>query len=159
VLGRHAAFSPLATRPCAEAVLTMRPQRRVFMPGTAARMAWKAADRLMAMIKSHFSSGNCSIGATCWMPALLTSTSTEPNALSAVLIMAAISAGFAMSAGEWIALMPNSFSSEARSFSIAVLSPKPLITTLAPSCASARAMASPIPEVDPVTTAFFPLSI
>jgi len=37
--------------------------------------------------------------------------------------------------------------------------PKPLIVTLAPSLASALAMPSPIPEVEPVTTAFFPLSI
>src|SRR5258708_19105974 len=47
----------------------------------------------------------------------------------------------------------------ARSVSIAALSPKPLIITLAPSLASARAMASPIPEVEPVTTADFPLSM
>ena len=35
----------------------MRPQPRAFMPGTAARMAWNADDRLMAMIASHFSGG------------------------------------------------------------------------------------------------------
>ena len=39
-----------ATSEWAEAVLMMRPHLRAFMPGTAARMAWKAADRLMAMI-------------------------------------------------------------------------------------------------------------
>ena len=42
---------------------------------------------------------------------------------------------------------------------MAAASPKPLITTLAPSCANARAMASPIPEVEPVTTAFFTFSM
>src|SRR6266699_2775898 len=47
----------------------------------------------------------------------------------------------------------------ARSVSIAALSPKPLITTLAPSPAMARAIASPIPEVEPVTTAVFPFSM
>src|ERR1700750_1164107 len=55
--------------------------------------------------------------------------------------------------------MPKSFSSEARSFLIAALSPKPLIIRLAPSCASARAVASPMPEVEPVTRAVLPLSI
>ena len=60
----------------------MRPHLRAFMPGSAARMAWKAADRLMAMIASHFSIGNSSIGATCWMPALLTRMSTAPNVCS-----------------------------------------------------------------------------
>ena len=60
----------------------MRPHLRAFMPGTAARMAWKADDRLMAMIWSHFSIGNSSIGETNWMPALLTSISTDPKVFS-----------------------------------------------------------------------------
>jgi hypothetical protein len=80
--------------------LMMRPHLRAFMPGTAARMAWNAADRLMAMIWSHFSIGNSSIGATYWMPALLTSTSSEPKVFSVVCTMSAISAGLVMSAGE-----------------------------------------------------------
>ncbi|CAH1661729.1 hypothetical protein CHELA40_12134 [Chelatococcus asaccharovorans] len=50
-------------------------------------------------------------------------------------------------------MTPKSFSMPLRSFSIAAASPKPLITTLAPSLARARATASPIPLVDPVTTA------
>ncbi len=57
----------------------IRPQFFAFMPGTAARMVWNAADRLIAMIASHFSGGNSSIGATCWMPALLTRMSTAPK--------------------------------------------------------------------------------
>src|SRR4030095_13539825 len=60
----------------------MRPQPRFFMCGTAARMPWKADDRLMAMMASHFSIGNSSIGETNWMPALLTRMSTLPNVLS-----------------------------------------------------------------------------
>jgi len=56
----------------------IRPQPRAFMPGMAARMPWKAEVRLMAMIWSHFSIGKSSIGETNWMPALFTSTSTEP---------------------------------------------------------------------------------
>ena len=63
-------------------------------------MVWKAAARLMAMIMSHFSTGNSSIGATYWMPALFTKTSTLPSVCSAVLIMPAISAGLLMSAPE-----------------------------------------------------------
>ena len=61
----------------------MRPQPRFFMPGTAARMAWKADDRLIAMIASHFSIGKSSIGETNWMPALLTRMSTEPKVVLA----------------------------------------------------------------------------
>src|SRR5215467_11387574 len=155
----YATLKGEATSECAEAVEMMRPHLRAFMPGTAARVAWKADERLMAMIWSHFSIGNSSIGATYWMPALLTRMSTDPNVVSAVLIMAAISAGLVMSAGEYIALTPNSFSIPARSFSISAGVPKPLMVTLAPSCAKARAIARPMPEVDPVTTAFFPFSM
>ena len=78
----------------------MRPQFRRFMPGTAARMLWNEDERLMAMMASHFSIGKSSILATCWMPALLTSTSSEPNSCSVAAIMAAISAGLLMSAAE-----------------------------------------------------------
>src|SRR6185437_5579597 len=55
--------------------------------------------------------------------------------------------------------MPKSFSKPARSFSIAAASPKPFSMMLAPSAASARAVASPIPEVEPVTKAVLPFSI
>src|SRR5690242_6665950 len=82
----------------ADAVFMMRPHLRAFMPGKAARTAWKADDRLMAMMASHFSGGKSSIGETNWMPALLTRMSTAPNALSASATMAAISAGLVMSA-------------------------------------------------------------
>src|SRR6185312_985058 len=37
--------------------------------------------------------------------------------------------------------------------------PKPLITTLAPAPAKARAIARPMPLVEPVTTAFLPVSV
>src|SRR5512140_757887 len=47
----------------------------------------------------------------------------------------------------------------ARICSISALSPKPLSMRLAPSAASARAVASPIPEVEPVTSAVLPLSM
>ena len=88
-----------ATSEWADAVEMIRPQPRVFMPGTAALMAWKAADRLIAMLASHLSSGKLSTGATCWMPALLIRMSTEPSSPSAFATMPAISAGLVMSAG------------------------------------------------------------
>ena len=87
-----------ATRPCAEAMLTMRPQPRARMPGSAAATAWKAAERLIAITASQRSAGNASIGSTCWMPALLTRTSTRPNRRSAVAIRSRISSGLVMSA-------------------------------------------------------------
>ena len=42
----------------------MRPQPRAFMPGRAARVVWKADERLIAMIASHFSGGKSSTGET-----------------------------------------------------------------------------------------------
>ena len=41
----------------------IRPQPFAFMPGIAAFMPWNTPDMLMAMIWSHFSSGNASTGA------------------------------------------------------------------------------------------------
>jgi hypothetical protein len=45
-------------------------------------MVWKAEDRLIAMIWSHFSIGNSSIGETYWMPALLIRMSIAPKTFS-----------------------------------------------------------------------------
>ena len=70
-----------------QAMLTMRPQPLLFMPGTASRAVWNAALRLIARMASHLATGNSSTGATCWIPALLTSTSTEPNSAIADFIM------------------------------------------------------------------------
>jgi predicted secreted protein len=68
------------------------------MAGNARRVAWKALERLMAMIASQRSTGKSSTLATCWMPALFTRMSTRPNAVAANFIMASISAGLLMSA-------------------------------------------------------------
>src|SRR6478735_4727771 len=60
----------------------MRPKPRFFMPGSAWRMVWNEALRLIARIWSHFSGGKSSIGETNWMPALFTSTSIAPCSAS-----------------------------------------------------------------------------
>src|SRR5580658_8196997 len=96
----YATLNGEATNECAEAVLMMRPHLRDFMPGTAARMVWKADERLMAIIWFHFSIGNSSIGATYCTPALLMRISSEPKVLSVAWTMSAISSGLLMSAGE-----------------------------------------------------------
>src|SRR4030095_8622060 len=79
-------------------MLTMRPQPFFFMPGSAARAVWNAAERLIARIASHFSGGKSSTGATCWMPALLTRISTAPSSAIARFIIDAIASGLDMSA-------------------------------------------------------------
>ena len=65
------------------------------------RVVWKAEERLIAMIASHFSIGNSSIGATCWMPALLTRMSSRPKRLERRdRPCVSIEPGFDMSAAE-----------------------------------------------------------
>src|SRR3954464_1479435 len=111
------------------------------------------------MMASHFSTGKSSIGETNWMPALLTRMSTEPKVLSPSLTISATSLAFDMSAGECTALTLNSLSMPERSFSMSSDAPMPLSTMLAPSAANARAIASPMPLVDPVTTAVLPVKV
>jgi hypothetical protein len=60
-----------------------RPQFFAFIEGRARRVVWNAEVRLMAMIASQRSTGNSSIFATNWMPALLTRMSTPPKSFSA----------------------------------------------------------------------------
>lgn len=98
--GAMGALNGEATRPWAEAILMMRPQSLAFMPGSTALITWNAEDRLMATIASHLSSGISSVGATCWMPALFTMTSTLPNSAAANLAISRTWPGWLISAGE-----------------------------------------------------------
>ena len=94
----YATFSTDATRPCAEAVLMTRPQPASRMPGSSSRVVWKAAERLTAMMSSQRSTGNSSIGAVCWMPALLTRTSMHPKRSVASRASVSMAAGSRTSA-------------------------------------------------------------
>jgi hypothetical protein len=71
-------------------MLITRPHFLAFIAGSASRTVWNEALRLSARIAFHLSTGNSSTGATNWMPALLTSTSTPPNSASARAIIASI---------------------------------------------------------------------
>jgi len=120
------------------------------MRGKARRVVWNADDKLMARIASHLAGGKSCSGATNWMPALLTRTSSRPNDASVASIISAIDAGLDMSAAEYCTVTPNSSASLAW---VAVISsgfPKPLSTTADPAAARARAMPRPIPLVEPV---------
>ena len=96
----------------------IRPQPLAFMPGIAAFMPWNTPDMLMAMIWSHFSSGNSSTGAVNWMPALLTRISSDPSDFWVSATIAAICAPLLMSAPLYSAFTPNRCSSETLSSSI-----------------------------------------
>src|ERR1700738_1444319 len=100
-------------------MLTMRPHFLAFISGSASWMAWNVALRLMAMMASHFSAGNSSIGATNWMPALFTRMSTLPKAAFVLATRSAIAAGLLMSAPLYSTLTANFFALFWRSFFIA----------------------------------------
>ena len=142
-------------RGCArDAVLMIRPQPLACIAGSARRVVWNAAVRLIAMIASHFSGGKFSTGATCWMPALLTRMSGGPSSSAQRVIIASIAAG-----SRQVGAVVDRARAPRTSRSISAASPKPLIISLAPSAASARAIARPMPEVDPVTSATLPSKI
>jgi hypothetical protein len=52
-----------AVRPWAEATLITLPHPALRIIGSAAAVVWKAEDRLIAMIRSHWSVGKVSMGA------------------------------------------------------------------------------------------------
>jgi hypothetical protein len=76
--------------------------------------------------------------------------SGAPSSAVQWVTIASIAMGSDKSAPSWID--PSSWHSRA----ISSVSPKPLSITFAPSAAKARAMARPMPEVEPVTSATFP---
>ena len=136
----------------------MRPHLLASSPASARRVVWNADDRLIARIASHFATGKSSIGATCWMPALLTRMSSRPRPRAFCSIIAAIASRFDMSAAECTA---RTLKSRTRSTVVLAMSsglPKPLSTIAAPCAASARAMPRPMPLVEPVTSATLPSS-
>ena len=137
-------------------MFTIRPKPRADMAGTTALLAWKAADRLTASTWSHFSSGKSASGATCWMPALFTRISTGPSVRAAVSIRARTSDGQAMSAPQKAMVRPDASAIRRRAASISSGSPRPLSITWQPAAARASAMACPMPDVEPVTTALRP---
>src|SRR5215467_3940821 len=86
-----------ATKPCAEAMLMMRPHLLQSIDGRVNRVVWKADDRLIARIASHFSGGKSCNGATCCIPALLTRMSSRPDDCRIPSIISLIASGFDIS--------------------------------------------------------------
>ena len=60
----------------------------LYICRSAARVVRKAPSRWMASIFFHLANSNSSIGATIWMPALLTRMSTRPKASTALAMPA-----------------------------------------------------------------------
>src|SRR5215813_13643580 len=136
-------------------ILMMRPQRRAFMPGKACRQSRTAANSLRSMSCCQTSSVISTKGPRCDVPALLTSTSICPSALSAPSNAARQPPAVATSAAIVITLVL------ALAAICALASSKPCcmratIATLAPASAKLRAMAKPMPLLPPVTRALRP---
>ena len=93
------------------------------------------------------------------MPALFTSMSKEPSVFSAVLIMSAISAGLVMSARRIDRLDAELLFDPGALFLDVGGRAEAVDQDVGAVLGKSRAMPSPIPEVEPVTTAFFPLSM
>ena len=125
------------------------------MPGMARRMVWKAELRLMAMMSFHLPTGICASGTACWMPALLTSTSSGDQASTAAII-ASIASGSRRSASKWRASAVPASRTDCTAAWTCSGEPRPLTATRAPWAARVRAMARPMPEVLPVTSAVRP---
>src|SRR5215213_9016065 len=131
-----------ARRPWTEEMLTTRPQPRSYMPGSTARARRNGVSTIRASMAANRSGGNSSTGATCWNPALLTSTSADSPSPSTP-------AGSVRSAAT--AVPPSSPATRS--------APSPsrsTTVTLAPAPARRRAQASPMPLAPPVTMAVLP---
>ena len=76
----------------------MRPQLRALMCGSAARMAWNAAERLIAITASHLLDRKLLHRRDVLDAALFTRMSTPPSSRAACATIAAMSAGLDMSA-------------------------------------------------------------
>src|SRR6476661_8020203 len=125
-------------------MLTIRPNPRAYMCGSAARASRNGASSITARISRNFSGGNSCTGATCCRPAQFTSTSAWP---------ASAAASKSAARSTTVAFPPIRSAT-----AVAALSLRSATTTVAPSAASRVAQASPIPLAPPVTTASRPAS-
>jgi hypothetical protein len=121
----------------------MRPCPRSYIFGSAARMSRKGDSTMSRRMRLNFAGSNSSIGATCWMPALLTrmSTSRLSSASDAVSLRSTCQASPPTSPASACAASPLRSATIVR----------------APAAAKARTHAAPIPLAPPVTSALRPL--
>ena len=132
-----------------ELTLTIRPQPRSAMRGAAARIRRIGAITFSSHWTSQSSSVSWSSVAIALVPALFTSTSSEPKRRSASSTTRSPASGAVTSRASQSA--PSS-SAAARSGS----SPRATSSRRASSSRSSRAVASPMPLLAPVTTQALP---
>ena len=132
---------------------TIRPQLRFSMPGISARESRTPDMTLISKKRSQSSSGMSKKDFGSKTPALFTRMSAEPRALTSAAQPAAVERSAATPSTLASGWADFSFSSAA----LTLASLRPLITTRAPQLARPRAMAWPMPAVEPVTIAVLPL--
>src|SRR6266508_3024291 len=134
----YALLNGEARRPCTEEMLTIRPQPRSYMPGSAARASRKGASNMTRSSSAKRSGGNSCTGATCCSPALLTRMSVSTRSVSRS--GPARSTTSTRPSSSWATRLAPSAS---RSSTV----------TSAPAAARRLAQARPIPLAAPVTSA------
>src|SRR6185312_122215 len=129
------------------------PWATIALPTADASRA--GARRLIVIVSSNLSGSVSVAGSGYEMPALLTRTSTPPNAAAACwasLIGASCSARSIAAVTIWT---PNS-SVRADAAELSAAPSRPLSTSFAPAAAKVRAMSAPMPLVAPVISARLP---
>ncbi len=132
----------------------MRPQPRSRMPGASAWTRKNGAERCRSIWRRQVSGVTSSNGWRRLTPAALTRMSTCPSRSRACAALAAMAAGSARSAERVRASMPRAASRAAAPSSSGWR--RASSSTRAPARPSAVAMASPRPELPPVTSAVLP---
>jgi hypothetical protein len=146
-----------ADRPAVDAIVTIAPARRSFMPGRKAFRVKKVAVRLWSMPDRQSSSVVCSTGAGIAFPppAKASKISTGPNFSSVASRARSIASESVQSAAIEMVWTSKRFRSSSTRPSVSRL--RPLTATLTPLAASQRQVSAPIPPDPPVTKAVFPL--
>jgi hypothetical protein len=147
---------PNARCACCEVTLMIRPQPRAAICGPNRCPSRNGAVRLTATIRSQCSSDSEASGGRRLTPAQLTRMSGSPNAAVAADAALRTSARSDRSALTHAAEHPASHNEVA--VADRRVGSRATSTTLAPASARADAIASPIPELPPVTTATRPSS-
>src|SRR5690606_35866051 len=132
-------------------MLTMRPQRPRAIGSSSGWVTWKKPCSETSTTRFQRASSIPAIGASSWIPALLTTTCTGPSA-SSRWIASPVAAASATSKATASALPPASRIASATASARARLA-LPWTTTRKPSAASRRQMAAPISPLPPVTRA------
>jgi hypothetical protein len=139
--------------PDSDEMKTMRPQPRVSIPAIAARARRAPESTFTVKKRSQSSSSIAKKSFGSKMPALLTRISGAGTAA----MSAAHPASVATSAATPSAVAPGTSARNAATAAATLSCLRPLITTRAPAAARPRAMAWPMPAVEPVTSAVLPL--